>query len=97
MFKPGTLQTNQFTTSINTRATREFDAKIEMGVFSLVFKRGGHVKLCIDANIREGNKQVLVDIERKVKDYLFEPVTFEVLSKLAADIEPLVKRIEFVQ
>ncbi|ADG60001.1 hypothetical protein Acj9p101 [Acinetobacter phage Acj9] len=91
----GLIQLNKFITVISTRASRAHDARIEMGLLSLEFK-AGKTKLIIDPNIREHNKQALVDIERIVHRYQFDEITSDNLEKLSKEIEPFAKKIVFV-
>lgn len=84
---------NDFVPNITTRATREMDAKITLGVFALEFK-GKNIKMVLEPVYRDANKQLIVDIERIVHNYIGVDITGDVIKQITAEVMPFALQID---
>lgn len=79
------MKTNNVNATINTTATRAFDAKISFGIIDVEFK-GNKIELCIHPVDRDNNKQLVANIEQKLHRYIGEKITAETMQKIIIDI-----------
>lgn len=77
---------------IDTRATRNADAKLVLGEVEIVFK-AGTVRMSTSTFIRETNREQFADMERILHNYIGEAVNGDTLKKLADDLLPIAQTI----
>lgn len=84
------LVANSTEVNLDLRATRERDAKLEIGKMTMTITiKGGHVKLDIPMESREDNPQAAADIERIVHNFIGEPVNGQVMQNLTEQLLPI--------
>lgn len=84
---------NKFNAAVvNATKTKSLDGTIQLGVVKLEFFEG-KIKFVFPNYVRNANKQLIADMEQIIHNYLFEPCTKEVLSKLAIELTPIAKRL----
>lgn len=54
----------------------------------------GQVKMFIDNNDRDNNKQAVADVERLVHDYIGEPIVEPILTEIANKLMPIVSKLK---
>ena len=86
-------KTNNVTPEIKTVASRSLDAVIKIGIISVEFK-GKNIKLVIDNNDRNANKQHIANIEYILHDHIGMEINEDNIKKLADKLSPIATRLK---